>query len=275
MKCATVIGGRGFIGRALVHHLRETGWQCWVPERDCSWPVQERELGHVFYCAGLTADFLQRPVDAVEAHVSLLSRVLQSPSYTSLIYLSSTRLYDGLAAGTLAHESDLLSVAPSNPRHFYDLTKLTGESICHVMGQGRARIARLSCVYDLGNAVGGFLPTLLDQVAQLPPGGVLTVESSPGRARDYVFIGDVLRALVAMALGGEHTTYNVASGCNLRNEELAQWISRESGRQLRFTTDERAPAPPAIDTSLLRQEFGWEAASVLTQIRPFLASLPR
>jgi UDP-glucose 4-epimerase len=81
---ATVIGGRGFIGQVLVQHLHTLGWSVWVPERDHGWPDSERELGHIFYCAGLTADYLQHPERTVEAHVSLLARVLQSTHFTSL-----------------------------------------------------------------------------------------------------------------------------------------------------------------------------------------------
>jgi nucleoside-diphosphate-sugar epimerase len=91
---ATLIGGHGFIGRHLQAQLRSLGWTCDVPLRD-DVSLFQRDLGHVFYCAGLTADFRQRPYDTVEAHVALLSNVLQQASFLSLTYLSSTRVYAG------------------------------------------------------------------------------------------------------------------------------------------------------------------------------------
>jgi hypothetical protein len=54
-KLATLIGGDGFIGRRLQARMRSEGWTCQVPARDEPW-LFRRPLGHVFHCAGLTAD---------------------------------------------------------------------------------------------------------------------------------------------------------------------------------------------------------------------------
>jgi nucleoside-diphosphate-sugar epimerase len=275
MKQATVIGGHGFIGGALVRYLIDAGWQCWVPERSSVWPVKGIELGHIFFCAGLTADYLQRPVETVEAQVSLLARVLQSKSYESLVYLSSARLYDSLGPGVVAKESMPLLVSPAVDRHFFDLTKLTGESICHVMGQGRARVARLSCVYAAASDAPGFLSSLLGQVSELPMGGILKLKSSPYYARDYIHLQDTLSALVAIALGGSQLIYNVASGETMRNDQLAHLIVEVSGRCIEFSSDKEVPLPASIDISRLYQEFGLRPASVSAAIRPFLENLSR
>ena len=66
---ATVLGGQGFIGGHLVSHLRSTGGHCWVPGRDDP-EVLRRELGSVFYCVGLTADFRARPFATIDAHAA-------------------------------------------------------------------------------------------------------------------------------------------------------------------------------------------------------------
>ncbi len=88
---ATLIGVRGFIGRHLLKHLKREGWDVRDASRDpLSWCDQP--LGHVFYCAGLTADDDHRPHDTVQAHVSLLNQLLRQGRYDSLVYLSSTRL---------------------------------------------------------------------------------------------------------------------------------------------------------------------------------------
>ena len=144
MKRATVIGGRGFVGRGLVAHLRAAGWQVQVPPRDAAFPRRDRSLGHVFYCAGMTADFARRPRDTVEAHAGLLARVLESDAFDALVYLSSTRLYDGLDAAEPAEEGTPIAVSPGHPRHLYDVTKLAGETLCATMAPGRARVARLA-----------------------------------------------------------------------------------------------------------------------------------
>ena len=53
----TVIGGKGFVGGAVVQRLQADGHEVFVPERDDKSIVQ-RKLGHVIYAAGVTADFL-------------------------------------------------------------------------------------------------------------------------------------------------------------------------------------------------------------------------
>ena len=103
-KLATLIGGEGFIGRRLQARLRREGWTCQVPARDAPW-LLERPLGHVFHCAGLTADYAARPFDTVEAHASLLARLLRDADFEALVYLSSTRLYDGRPDFAVANSS--------------------------------------------------------------------------------------------------------------------------------------------------------------------------
>lgn len=271
---ATLIGGHGFVGSALQRHLCAAGWDCRIPGRDTPWPVMDQELGHIFYCAGLTGDYLQRAADTVEAHVSLLVRVLQSSRWESLVYLSSTRLYDGLPAGALAQETALLPVAPHVPRHLFDLTKLTGESLCHVLGDGRARVARLASVYDSVGDASGFLPGLLRQVALVQRGGTVPVDSSPRAARDYIHMPDVLRALVDIAQRGTQTVYNVASGENISNDVLGQFVARQTGRTLAFIGSGSPSAEPAVvDIRRLQEEFGWRPARLEAVITPWLEQM--
>lgn len=272
---ATVVGGRGFIGQVLVEHLHTLGWNVWIPEREHDWPESERDLGHIFYCAGLTADYLQHPERTLEAHVSLLARVLQSTNFTSLVYLSSTRLYDGLPAGTAARETALLPVAPHIPRHIYDLTKLTGESMCHVFGQGKARVARLSCVYDTTPLAQGFLPDMLSLVQSTEPGDTFTLPSSPHFSRDYIHVNDVVRGLMDIAQGAQHVVYNLASGINLTNAALATLIEHHSGRKVRFAYENTSVQPSPVSIDRLTQEWGWRPRSVESVLTPWLGKLMR
>ncbi|MBY0464026.1 MAG: NAD(P)-dependent oxidoreductase, partial [Burkholderiales bacterium] len=272
---ATVVGGKGFIGQVLVRYLQALGWGVWVPERDHLWPDSERALGHIFYCAGLTADYLQHPERTVEAHVGLLARVLQSTNFTSLVYLSSTRLYDGLPSGTTAQETALLPVAPHIPRHIYDLTKLTGESLCHVLGQGKARVARLSCVYDTTQQAQGFLPDVLRLVQAAERGDTVTLTSSPHFSRDYIHVNDVVRGLVDMAQSAQQVVYNLASGLNLTNAALATLIEQHSGRKVLFAYESTSAEPATVSIDRLTQEWGWRPRSAESVLTPWLNHLQK
>ena len=269
MKRATVIGAGGFIGRRLVAHLRELGWDCRAPARDDQEFIHSGDLGTVFHCAGLTADFARRPHDTVRSHVGLLNDVLALGRFDALVYLSSTRLYDGRPgfAGAEVDEDTPLALDPAQSRHLYDLSKALGESLCRQASGGRARIARLSCVYSGGNDdADGFLGTLLSRLRAADRGALLEVDSSAEAARDYVHVDDVLEALVAIAGRGTRPLYNVAGGVNVANGELFARLGELAGCELRALRDAPAPSPAPISIERMRGEFGWQPRALLEQL---------
>ncbi len=238
MSRYTVIGAAGFVGARLAAALEAEGHAVYAPSRDDD-GLFTRDLGRVFYCAGLTADYLARPFDTVEAHVGLVARMLRDAHFERLVYLSSTRLYDasGPAAG---REDEALSLAPGEPRHLYDLSKALGENLCLTQGGGRASVARLSCVWDWRDGAPGFLSEWLQQARRRR---VLSFDSATGHVRDYIHLDDTVAALRAMVDGPARGIVNVASGENVSNEELAEVFDR-SGWTVdlaRFTPRQAAP----------------------------------
>jgi len=273
MKRATVIGAGGFIGRRLVARLRQLGWDCRAPARDEREFVHDEDLGMVFYCAGLTADFARRPHDTVRAHVGLLDDVLASARFDTLVYLSSTRLYDGRPgfAGAEVDEDTPLSLDPAQPRHLYDLSKALGESLCRQASGGRARIARLSCVYSGGDDdADGFLGTLLSCLRAPDRGAVLDLDSSAETARDYVHVDDVLEALVAIAGHGTRPLYNVAGGVNVVNRELFTRLGELAGCELRALRHGPVPCPAPVSIARMRSEFGWQPRALFERLPELL-----
>jgi len=224
--------------------------------RSAQWPSQGRHLGHIFYCAGLTADYARRPVDTVEAHAALLSRVLASDNWNSLVYLSSTRLYDHQLLGRGGAETGSLQLDPAQPRHLYDLSKLLGENLCHVMGEGRARVARLACVYQNDADPDGFLGHLLRRILKASPDETILVDSSPSFERDYIHLGDVVDAMIRIAVDGSQTIYNVASGVNVKNAELASTLTELTGVRLIFSGAEVPSPTPMVDCSAISALLG-------------------
>ncbi|WP_331347140.1 NAD(P)-dependent oxidoreductase [Cellvibrio sp. UBA7661] len=263
-KHATVIGGNGFVGRALARKLIDTGWDVWVPEKNDP-QVFLKNLGNVFYCAGLTADYLQRPFDTVEAHASLLNSIIHSAHYDKLLYLSSTRLYDGLS-GPVTEASDIV-VNPNNPRNLYDISKLLGESVC--LQSGRASVARLSCVYFNEQDNNGFLSALLQQVINTKQKEIV-IDSSPFYSRDYVHLDDVVDGLISIMSGESCSIYNLASGENVTNEKIYSIIKSCTGVSILSTRNTSPQDSPLINIEKMKGQFFWKPRTLLSTIEALL-----
>ena len=261
----TILGSTGFIGRHLVEHLRRAGHECFTPERNCS-SLFSQKLGLVAYCAGLTADYRQRPFDTVRAHISLLADILEKADFEGLVYLSSCRLYDS-SANAIARETDDLHLNPLNARHIYDISKAMGESLCLTAGKGRARVARLSCVYNDEIGGDGFLSALLGQVMR---GEAFEVATSLAIERDYIHVKQVVELLVDILSRGRSDIYNVASGVNVSNRSIFQVVEAASGIRLAATKYDSPKPPPTIDVERIRTEFGFSPILVDQFIREIL-----
>ncbi|OYD49362.1 NAD-dependent epimerase/dehydratase family protein [Acidovorax kalamii] len=246
----TVLGASGYIGSRLVVHLRAQGHTVWAPARGDA-EVFARPLGHVIHCVGLTADFRTRPFDTVDAHVGLLAEVLRRAQFDSLLYLSSTRVYMG---ATRTDEDAPLSVLPGDPSYLYNLTKLTGESLCHASGRTGVRVARLSNVVGPGldAASGNLVADLLHQARQ----GRVVLRSDPQSAKDYVQVADILDWLPRIALQGRATVYNLASGCQTSHAQWLDWLQARTGCAVEVLPGGPLQPFPPIAVSRLQGEWG-------------------
>lgn len=265
----TIFGGTGFIGRHLASALKSAGLPVSVPSRDMHLPTA-MSMGHVIYCAGVTADFRSRPYDTMEAHVGFLGRVLEQADFDSFLYLSSTRIYDGADRGT---EEMTFSIDPWSPNDLYNLSKLSGEALCLNHDNPRVRVARLSNVYGTGMYSSGaglqnFLTSIiLDAVSKRH----VELQSAPGSTKDYVHIGDVVRALAMIAIDGTDRIYNIASSINISHEQLLDRLAEITGCTWSTAPDAPHVGYPAISTARLSTTFSnagllWEPAHVLDRL---------
>jgi nucleoside-diphosphate-sugar epimerase len=245
MSQYTVVGASGFIGARLVAALRARGDEVYAPGRGDS-EFLSRTLGRVFYCAGLTGDFMARPFDTVEAHVGLLATILRAANFERLIYLSSTRLYDSLGARG-GKEGDTLEFDVAAQRSVYDLSKALGENLCLARSGGRAAVVRLSNLFDWTEEAGGFLSDLLKLARRER---FILMESSPLAGRDYIHVDDVIEALLAVEAAKVQGIVNVASGKSLSNSELAQ-VFAEEGWTIEFAGHDAATERPVCDVTRL------------------------
>ena len=263
----TVLGASGFIGRNLASRLRDEGHDVFAPARNDEGRFRN-VLGHVIYCIGLTADFRKRPFDTVRAHVSVLSDVLERADFTSLLYLSSTRVY---ANATETSETMALPIRTVEPSDLYNLSKLMGESLCLNSGRNGMRIARLSNVVGFDPDSDNFLPTLIREALA----GTITLRSALDSSKDYVALEDVLAILPRIAVEGLQPIYNVASGRNLRNGDLTKRLEALTGCSVRIAEPASVQSFPPVRIERLCQEFRFSPSDPLERLPDLVAAYRR
>lgn len=225
----TVFGSSGFIGRNLVEKLRSEGFETIdCPNRDER--VSGRDLGTVYYCCGMTGDFRSDIPNLIEAHVSNVVRLVSENTAGKIIYLSSARVYGSRWDGSNAlDETSEIVVQPNDLDYVYNASKIMGEmslrGICEAAGVQWCAL-RLSNVVGFDPLSPNSLWQLLREAAETE---VLTFRSSPDSGKDYVALDDVLMVMVKIAQSAESGIFNVVSGRNTTNVELAESLCEITG----------------------------------------------
>lgn len=255
----TVIGGKGFVGSAVVARLRADGHDVFVPERDDR-PLSKRQLGHVIYAAGVTADFRSRPFDTMRAHVGFLAELLEHAGFDSLLYLSSARIY---RHAEKAQEDSPIALRSEDPEDYYDLTKLAGEALCHASGRRNVRVARLANVIGRDFRSANFVFDLIRSACR---DGRIELRSALDSEKDYVMVDDVADVLPKIALYGQHCCYNVAAGFNTSHARIVGAIAATTGASCAVVPGAPRIVSPPIDIRRLQTEFGFAPQEVLSEI---------
>ena len=256
----TVFGASGFIGRHLVKKLQDEGHEVFSPTRyelEYLCRNDKSDLGHVFYCIGMTANFRKQPFETVDAHVSVLKNILNTCGYQSLTYISSTRLYHDSDDTT---EKSAFKISPSEKSDLYNISKLMGESLCLWLGK-TVRIVRLSNVYGIHSSE-SFLNDVLTEAVR---NGHVVFKTSENSAKDFISVYDVVDILPKIAINGNHQIYNLASGKNTTNSQIANKLS-----DLGYTCSFKKNGPkwvfPEIDIARISREFNFHSSCLIDDL---------
>jgi nucleoside-diphosphate-sugar epimerase len=261
----TIFGATGFIGSHLVAALERRAIEYSAPERDDWTSWRGRNLGHVIYAIGITSDFRRRLLDTVRSHVCRLVDVLDHGQFETFLYLSSTRIYGGAERGI---EETSFSVDPESASDVYNLSKLMGESLVLTHEGARLRVARLSNVYGPDWDSDNFLISVIrDSVRD----GTVTIRTSPDGSKDYVAIDDVVESLISIATRGTHKIYNVGSGKNVTNGEIADKLASVAGCRVDFADGAPIVKFPPINVTRITDEFGLNPRSLLDDLPTLVA----
>jgi nucleoside-diphosphate-sugar epimerase len=254
----TVVGAGGYIGSALVQRLVADGTPHLAVGRDTA-PLFSQPLGTVILCAGVTTDFTVRPLDTVDAHVSLVVDLFRRACMDRFVYLSSTRLYMG---GSETGEDAAITVRADDPNYLYNLSKLLGENLC-LYAPCPVTVVRLSNVYGFDGGATNFLPIIILQALKT---GTIELQSSLESAKDYISLLSAVDLLITIARGTKEKAYNLAAGANITNREITGEIARLTGCRVRVRENSPTLNFPSIDNKRLVSEFGPPASNLITDM---------
>jgi UDP-glucose 4-epimerase len=168
--------------------------------------------------------------------------------------------------GERPDELPFAETAPCAPFSVYGQSKLAAEGYIDLFSRTRelsAGTVRLGNVYgprqDPATEAG--VVAIFSEVAR--DGGRPTVFGTGKQTRDYIYVADVIDALLAMEASNERGPVNVGTGIETTVLEVAERVGASFGRD--SFEPEMAPARfgeierTVLDTKLASERLGWQA----------------
>ena len=255
----TVLGASGFIGSNIVKKLQRENVAFYAPKRNEN--LFDRALGDIIYCIGLTADFRTKPFDTVAAHICKLNEILSKGNFSSLTYLSSTRVYIN-SNNAFAEETDKVLVDPLDADDLYTLTKLTGERLCLSSGKN-CKIVRLSNVIGKQDEQTTFLSSIINEIKN---SATLELHQTLTSSKDYIFIDDIVELIIKIVKGGNQKIYNLASGDNISNQEIILELKKYFTFSHTINENAKEIIFPKISNNKICAEFEFEPKNISEQL---------
>ena len=274
---AAVTGGAGFIGSNLVDALVARGDEVTVVDNFASGKRENLnpdaallehdirepftlEADVIFHLAA-QADVqtsMKRPGYDAAVNVVGTVNVLASAPSAQVIFASSGGAGYGECAGPATEDAPFLPLSP------YGIAKRCGEEYLEGWNRihGASHVSlRFANVYgprqDSG-LEGGVVSIFLEHLVRGEPA---TIFGDGGHSRDFVYVDDVVAALLA-TVGRRGGPYNVGSGTETTVGELHAAAARAVGIDAQPTfADARLGdvLRSALDSSRIERELGWRA----------------
>jgi UDP-glucose 4-epimerase len=253
-----ITGGAGFLGSALANHLAQQGHTVRVLD-----DLSAGDVAHLDPAIHLTrGDVEDKPkvwrlldkVDCVyhlAARVSVPESVLYPREYNKTNVSGTVAIMEAMrdarvkrvvlaSSGAVYGEqevdrvNELLLPAPDSP---YAVSKLAAEGYVRTIGSlwGIETVClRIFNAYGPHQAIPPAHPPVVPQfVWQILGGGSLVIYGQGESVRDYIYVDDVVRALVAAATaeGVNRQVINVGTGSGTSVNELVRLIEKVTGRK--------------------------------------------
>ena len=290
-----ITGAAGFLGSALANHLAREGHQVRGID-DLSAGDLQTLSPDVLFTRGDVNDrpklwTLLQEVDCVyhlAARVSVPESVLYPREYNAanvggtvslmeamrdvgvhrVVYISSGAVYGDQG------EQPLKETHTPNPRSPYAVSKLAGEFYVSTIGDlwGIETVSlRVFNAYGPGQHLPASHPPVIPYfLRQAVRDGSLVVHGQGIQTRDYVFVDDVVRCMVAAATapGLDNAVVNVGSGTETSVKELVRLIVEMTGSKAEVIYNPRTlPGVSRMraDLSLVYDKLGYQPHISLTE----------
>jgi UDP-glucose 4-epimerase len=164
-------------------------------------------------------------------------------------------------------EQPLREIAILNPRSPYAVSKLAAEYYMRTIGalwDIETVVLRVFNAYGPGQHLPASHPPIIPNfLRQAMHSGTLVAHGAGTQTRDYVFVDDVVKAMIAAATAPElnNLIINVGSGTETSVRELIRMVIEVTGRQVE--TIENPHTDPGVsrmqaDLTLARQKLGYQ-----------------
>ncbi|MBC7224849.1 MAG: NAD-dependent epimerase/dehydratase family protein [Anaerolineae bacterium] len=282
-----ITGGAGFIGSALANRLVGEGHEVLVLD-NLSAGDPSRLARDVLFTRGDVRDVpklwtLLQGVDCVyhlAARVSVPESVLYPREYNEVNVGGTVALMEaardvGVGRVVLASSGTVYGAQPSQPVHEgmrprplapYAVSKVAAEYYVHTLGSlyGMETVAlRIFNAYGPGQFIpAAHAPVIPLFMWQAVRGASLVVFGDGNQTRDFVYIDDVVDALVAAATAGNvnRATINVGSGQEVSINRLVDLIAATVRRPVDtiYNHEESGGVPRMVaDLTLAREKLGF------------------
>lgn len=301
-----ITGAAGFLGSALSNRLAREGHQVRglddlstgdpnslsadvlftrgdVNDRPKLWTLLQ-EVDCVYHLAArvLVAESILYPREYNAVNVGgtvSLMEAMRDVGVRRVVLISSGAVYGDQA------EQPLSEATPPNPRSPYAVSKLAAEHYLRTIGDlwGIETVClRVFNAYGPGQSLPPSHPPVIPNfLRQAVRNGTLVVHSDGSQTRDYVFVDDVVNAMVAAATaaGAHRSIINVGSGSETSVRELVDLVMQITNSKAEVMYNPRTNpgvSRMAADLTLAREKLGYRPRVSLAEgIRLTLERDPR
>ncbi|AFS83787.1 NAD-dependent epimerase/dehydratase [Candidatus Nitrosopumilus sediminis] len=257
------MGSKGFIGSHFVKYFKTQNIEFSAPDIRTDTEIFSKPLGNIIYAIGVS-NFVEKPLEAIDAHVCILKKILEKCNFDSLLYISSGRIYYNSLSTV---EDEKVTIDPSNPNDLYNISKIMGESLCLSTNRKNVRVVRPSNVLGIGAPSNLFVPSIIkDAIKQ----NKIILHSTLESKKDYIFIDDVIDLIIKIIQNGKSRIYNVASGYNIKSQDIINKIVEITNCSIEISNDAKEFSSGQINIDKIKNEFDFIPTKVTDKIEDLI-----